>query len=116
MAGVLLTEAEASESLRVCERTLRDMRRTGELPFVLIRRRVFYTMADIDAYIEGQRQWASIAATTRRSGGTASPSTVVGFEEARDRLRKASPKPSKLPSAPRPRIRPRSVTGGASTC
>lgn len=59
MTQLLMTEAEAAERLSLCTRTLRKARQEGALPFVLIGRAVRYTMADLESYIEKQRQTAA---------------------------------------------------------
>lgn len=53
---LLLTEAEAAERLRLCQRTLRKARQEGLLHYVLIGRAVRYTVADLESYIEALRQ------------------------------------------------------------
>lgn len=53
---LLFTEAEAAERLRVCTRTLRKARISGQLHYVLIGRAIRYTLADLESYIERLRQ------------------------------------------------------------
>ena len=83
----LLTEAEACEAIKLAPRTMRQLRHDGKLPFVLIGRAVRYTLADLEAFIAEHRLWHSSDARVRLSGGTTSPSTVVDFEEVRERRR-----------------------------
>lgn len=48
----LLTEKQAAERLRVCTKTLYNMRRRGEIPFVRLKGRVIrYRIQDLDAFI-----------------------------------------------------------------
>lgn len=51
-APALLTEAEAAEALRLCQRTLRKARKEGRLSYVLIGRAVRYTMDDIATFTQ----------------------------------------------------------------
>lgn len=53
---LLLTEAEAADRLRLCQRTLRKARQEGLLHYVLIGRAVRYTVADLESYIDALRQ------------------------------------------------------------
>lgn len=52
---LLLTEAEAAERLRLCQRTLRNARREGKLRYVLIGRAVRYTEDDLKNFIDSLR-------------------------------------------------------------
>lgn len=51
----LLTEEEAAERLRVCCRTLRKARQSGDLSFHLIGRNVRYSESDLAKFIERSR-------------------------------------------------------------
>ncbi len=53
---LLLTEAEAADRLRLCQRTLRKARQQGLLHYVLIGRAVRYTVADLESFIDALRQ------------------------------------------------------------
>lgn len=53
---LLLTEAEAADRLRLCQRTLRKARQKGLLHYVLIGRAVRYTVADLESFIDALRQ------------------------------------------------------------
>lgn len=52
---LLLTEAEAADRLRLCQRTLRKARREGKLRYVLIGRAVRYTEDDLTSFIDSLR-------------------------------------------------------------
>lgn len=114
MTPLLLTEADACQALNLCERTLRDARKSGALPYVLIGRAVRYTLTDLETFIESRRTWASTVAKTRRSGGIASRSTVVSFEEARAKQSKALQRQSPQPARPKRNRQSRNRTDGAS--
>lgn len=47
----LLTDAEAAERLRISARTLREMRARGEIEYVLVGRKRFYTLAQLAEFI-----------------------------------------------------------------
>ena len=49
---LLLTPKEAAKALSVCERTLYELTKTGELPAVRIGRAVRYDVGDLRAWIE----------------------------------------------------------------
>ena len=87
----LLTEAEAAERLKVCTRTLRKARKSGQLTFVQMGRVIRYDESDLAQFIERHRQCPSISAKAPRSGNTRSRSTVFDFEEARAARRSAKP-------------------------
>lgn len=53
---LLLTEAEAAERLRVCQRTLRKARQSGLLHYVAIGRAVRYTVDDLESFVATLRQ------------------------------------------------------------
>ena len=53
---LLLTEAEAAERLRVCQRTLREARKDGRLHYVLLGRSVRYTIDDLESFIASNRK------------------------------------------------------------
>lgn len=52
---LLLTPREAAEALSVCEKTLFNLTRRGELPAVKIGRAVRYAVDDLQAFIARQR-------------------------------------------------------------
>ena len=70
------------------EKKVRAEVKAGRLPTVLVGDQTRILYSDIHKYLADRRRTAcpSTDAKARRSGGTISPSTVVGFEEAR-RLR-----------------------------
>ena len=72
------------------EKKVRAEVKAGRLPTVLVGDQTRILYSDIHKYLADRRRTAcpSTDAKARRSGGTISPSTVVGFEEAR-RLRPA---------------------------
>jgi len=49
--AALLTTREAAELLAVCERTLWELTRSGEIPCVRIRRSVRYRPESLSAYL-----------------------------------------------------------------
>lgn len=54
--ALLLDAREAAQALSVCERTLRDLAKRGEIHPVRIGRRcVRYSVADLQAWIERQQ-------------------------------------------------------------
>jgi len=89
----LLTTAEVARRLRCSERTLR------RLPLAFLRRRDrgarLYKAADVEAYIERQRECPSTVARTLRTGTVKSKSLVVGLSEALARPVGETPRRSK---------------------
>jgi hypothetical protein len=81
----LLNEAQACKMLCACPRTLRGLRKSGALPFVLIGRAVRYTIPDLHAFIESRRTWHA-PAPAPRAQQLRRPSSVVDFETARNRI------------------------------
>jgi hypothetical protein len=81
----LLDEAQACKILCACPRTLRELRKSGALPFVLIGRAVRYTIPDLHAFIESRRTWDAPAPAPRRQQPRR-PSSVVDFETARAKV------------------------------
>jgi excisionase family DNA binding protein len=67
MTLVLLTEGEAAELLRVSTRTLRSARQAGRLPCVRIGKCVRYTVADVESFVQSNRQ-ANDERRTRSAG------------------------------------------------
>ena len=51
----LLTSKQAASMLAVSERMLWSMRASGEIPFIRIRRAVRFLVADLQGWIEGNR-------------------------------------------------------------
>lgn len=49
---LLLTPKETWQALKICERTLRDLKARGEIPFVKIGGAVRYDVADVRRFIE----------------------------------------------------------------
>lgn len=56
MTAPLLTEPQAAAHLAVCQRTLRKARKAGRLRYVLIGRAIRYTLADLEQFVDSQRQ------------------------------------------------------------
>ena len=52
----LLTESEAAKYLRVSARSLFTLRKERKVAPTPVGRKVFYTKADLDAYLDRQRQ------------------------------------------------------------
>jgi hypothetical protein len=52
----LLTAKETWRALKLCERTLRDLTNSGELPCVRIGKALRYDPADVRAFIERKKQ------------------------------------------------------------
>lgn len=70
----LLTEDEAAQAMRLCTRTLRNARKSGQLRYILIGRAVRYTVEDLQDYVDSLRQVQQLcppqkppAATSKRS-------------------------------------------------
>lgn len=80
---ILVGESDAAAMLGISARMLRSIRRRGDIDFVLIGRRILYSMADLSRFVEGNRQCASIAAPIRPIGGSRPPSGVVDFAAVR---------------------------------
>lgn len=53
---LLLTEPEAAKRLSLCERTLREARKAGQLHYVLIGRAVRYTIDDLESFVASHRK------------------------------------------------------------
>ena len=88
----LLKEADAATWLGISPRTMRKLRRDGQVHYILIRTAIRYSLSDLQSYVERARQCPSIKEKAPRSGGTASPSpTVADFEEARRRRQNGTP-------------------------
>jgi excisionase family DNA binding protein len=51
-----LTQSEAAEYLRVSVRWLREATSGGEIPAAKVGRKLLYTPADLDAYVDRQRR------------------------------------------------------------
>lgn len=77
-AQLLLTEAEAAASLRVCPRVLRKARQTGELHYVLIGRSVRYTVTDLESFVERQRKVSAPCPTPSQNGSPTRRGTARG--------------------------------------
>ena len=82
-APMLVGEADAAAMLGISARTLRSIRKRGDIDFVLIGSRILYSIADLSRFVEGNRQCASIAAPIRPIGGSRPPSGVVDFAAVR---------------------------------
>ncbi len=91
-APLLFTEQEAAAQLRLSTRTLRKARQAGELNFVQYGGSIRYSPADLARFVERNRVCPSTNAKARRSGNTASRSTVFDFEEARAARANAKPR------------------------
>lgn len=74
MTQPLLLPTEAAAKLRVSEKTLSRLRKSG-LKFVLVGRSIRYREDDLDAYIEAHT--VQEGPRTRASGKTTSPSGIV---------------------------------------
>lgn len=102
----MLTPAETAAVLRICERTLREHVRRGEITFRAIgsggtRQRRMFGLDDVMDFLDRQRRTKCPSITprtgkagrNRRSGTTTSNSWVVDFTALRAEL--AGRKPSK---------------------
>lgn len=56
MNKLLFTGLEAANMMGVCERTLANARRRGDLPYVLLGRSVRYKPEDLEGFIQKQRR------------------------------------------------------------
>ena len=102
----LLTLRETAERLHISERTVREHVDAHELDAIHIgrglkHRRLRFDPADIEAFNARQKEKArafiqekpcSISAKLRRSTGTSSKSTIVGFLEAREQRAGRTPR------------------------
>ena len=85
-APALLTETEAAEALRVCARTLRRLRKRGDIRYVAVTSRtVAYRLEDLQAFIEKRSLTCNDVNPTRRSAPRRQPGggAVVGFTARR---------------------------------
>lgn len=65
----LLTHDEAAARLRVCTKTLRQLRQQGLVRYVQVSpRKIFYRPEDCDAYLESCAQFAPAHAPSQRRG------------------------------------------------
>lgn len=83
----LLTEAEAAERLRISARTLRDMRGRGEIEYVKVGRKRFYTLAQIADFIATNSVREERVRPMRNVKAGRLPTAVVPFSQ---RVRKVS--------------------------
>lgn len=51
-----LTQSEAADYLRVSVRWLREATSNGQIPAAKVGRKLLYTAADLDAYVDRQRR------------------------------------------------------------
>lgn len=84
MGSALLTAEEAAARLGICERTLRELRKKGDIGYVAVTPSRFrYTEEDCDAFIESRRRkdetCPSAKTPARRIGNTTSSSRNGGF-------------------------------------
>jgi Helix-turn-helix domain len=84
----LLTPAETAQRLGICERTLRGLRRSGEIAYVALdARKIRHTESDIAEYLVNRRRrdtprvplCPSTSPKIRRTSTTTSNSKVIGF-------------------------------------
>jgi helix-turn-helix protein len=59
---LLLKPAEAAKTLAICERSLRTLKSSGQIPFVPIGGAIRYDVADLRAFIELKKQSISAGA------------------------------------------------------
>lgn len=97
---LLLTLAEASKLIGLCDKTLREEMNDGLLRYVRIRRTRYLTREDIDDWIRAKREeWQLLhSAAAPRKGRTrrtrnARPAPIT-LEEARRRLKERRRTPS----------------------
>jgi len=62
LTRLLLSARDTAAALGVCERTLWERTRTGEIPCVRIGRRVLYEPRDLEAWIAQQKRQAAAPA------------------------------------------------------
>jgi excisionase family DNA binding protein len=81
----LLTEAEAAARLRIGERTLRDIRNRGEIPYVRIgMRKIFYRAKDCENYIASRLQNDTPPRPTMRRTQRRRAGDIIPFSELMD--------------------------------
>jgi hypothetical protein len=88
MADTLLTEAEAAARLRVCTKTLRSLRRTGQIRYVAVtQRKILYRPEDCDAFVDARSRTEEPVSYTpprpRPRTGKRHGATVVSFTARR---------------------------------
>lgn len=83
----LLTHEEAAARIRVCTKTLRQIRQQGLIRYVAVSaRKIFYRPEDCDAYLESQARFDVPSGPTKRRGAgkrLRSEANVVSFTARR---------------------------------
>jgi hypothetical protein len=93
---IFISQGKAAERAGISVRALRAEVQLGNLRFVIIGKRKYFTAEDLAEFKERKRaQCPSVAAPARLGTGTISRSTVIGFEEAVRRTTASSPKRSR---------------------
>lgn len=88
----LLTEAQAAAQMGICVRSLRKIRKSGGIEYVLIGSAIRYSMDDIARFIDERRiKCPSKSVKIRPSGTQISPSTISDIASARVK-RNAAPR------------------------
>jgi excisionase family DNA binding protein len=91
---LLYREREAAKRLGISAKTLSMLVMAGKVSYIGIGSRRMYAESDLMNFIEENRrvvQCQSASAVTHHSGGTTSPSTGPGIEEALAQWKKARP-------------------------
>jgi hypothetical protein len=100
---IFLSQGKAAERAGLSVKALRAEVRLGNLRFVIIGKRKYFTAEDLAEFKERKRaECPSVAAPGRHGTGTISRSTVIGFEEAVRRTTASSRRRSRPPGAPGP--------------
>lgn len=73
----LLTEQEAAARVRLCGKSLGNARRRGEVRYVQLGRKVFYTEADLAEFVASRNLLAQPALPTPPRGRRRPPGNVV---------------------------------------
>ena len=80
----LLTEAEAAGKLRLCPRTLRKYRKSGDLDFILFGGAIRYSLPDLERFVDERRlRCASTPVAKAKHIGTISGIMVSDIAAAR---------------------------------
>lgn len=94
---LLLTLAEATKLIGLSDDTLRKEMNAGRLPYIRVGRSRYLTRHDIDRWLDAKREeWQATHAVlnhvrSRRSSAKAQRLPVIGFEEARKKLKFRKP-------------------------
>lgn len=90
----LLTSVEAARHLRVCTKTLQNLRRQG-LQYVRLGRSIRYRESDLIEFVEANLCRATPTHTTKLTIVQKPDGSVVGFKEVREGLRKSAQRKAK---------------------